>query len=220
MAADKMQSSEIDWNYPNLFTKERLLKVIKSHCIDLPNLDTLDKDELIDIYNRCLLPLPQRKYRSNCRGVLMTNKQILLAKRSKSTANEVSKNSADVQEKPMPRFMSSYNPSTESTTQVKPPVSCINFDRKTIRLNSRSGSLSVDNGQSTVCERVDITPDSKDESCTTESSNKNNHCTHEKSLEENLSPEEAKKRPSENNVHHESDVPEKKKKIIPRITWP
>ncbi|XP_014781097.1 ashwin [Octopus bimaculoides] len=220
MAADKMQSSEIDWNYPNLFTKERLLKVIKSRCFDLPNLDTLDKDELIDIYNRYLLPLPQRKYRSNCRGVLMTNKQILLAKRSKSTANEVSKNSADVQEKPMPRFMSSYNPSTESTTHVKPPVSCINFDRKTIRLNSRSGSLSVDNGQSTVCERVAITPDSQDKDCTKESSNKNNHCTHEKSLEENLSPEAATKRPSENNVHDESDVPEKKKKIIPRITWP
>lgn len=100
----------------------------------------------------------------------------------------------------MPRFMSSYNPSTESTTHVKPPASCINFDRKTIKLNSRSGSLSVDNGQSVVCERVAITPDSKDKNCTEESSDKNNHCTHEKSLEENLSPEAAKKRPSENDV--------------------
>ncbi|GAB1605165.1 ashwin-like [Argonauta hians] len=231
MAAIMFGSSEIDWNCPNLLSKETLLKLIRSLCIDSPKLDSLDKDELVDIYNRYLLPLPQRKYRSNYRGMLMTRKQIQLAKSTKSPLNEegASKNSADTQKQSMPRFMSSYTPaSTDSSSPAKLPASCINFERKTIRLNSRSGSLSGDSEQSPVCDRLAALPNSgsKDANCAedkvTEANNNNNsnHCSPEKPLLENSVQELATKRPAENNGHQGNEVPEKKKKIIPRITWP
>lgn len=55
--------------------------------IDQPGIDSFDKNVLVDVYNRYLLPLPQRKYRMNRRGQQMTKKQIILAKMSKTPSD-------------------------------------------------------------------------------------------------------------------------------------
>lgn len=48
--------------------------------IKTESLEVLDKDELVDLYNKHILPLPQRKYRINRRGQQMTKKQVIAAK--------------------------------------------------------------------------------------------------------------------------------------------
>ena len=45
------------------------------------NLEELDKQDLLDLYYKYIIPLPQRKYRPNRRGREMTKKQIILAKK-------------------------------------------------------------------------------------------------------------------------------------------
>ena len=73
------------------------------------------------------------------------------------------RNSAEPVEKALPRFMSPYTPSTDSSSPLKPPPSCINFERKTIKLNSRSSATSPESSPSpkTINNGNKSSPDSR-----------------------------------------------------------
>lgn len=220
MAVDEKCSSNIDWNYPNLLSKETILRLLKLRGIDQPGIDSFDKNVLVDVYNRYLLPLPQRKYRMNRRGQQMTKKQIILAKMSKTPSDaEIKKNSAEPVEKALPRFMSPFTPSTDSSSPLKPPPSCINFERKTIKLNSsRTSVTSMDTSPpKTFNNGNKSSPDAHgSNNKTPEPINKTDKTID--SPVENKNTIESK-RPADEG---EKDCPEpcKKKKVIPRITWP
>ena len=44
----------------------------------------MDKNELVSIFYKTVVPMPQRKYRMNRRGKMMTKHQIIMAKRKRS----------------------------------------------------------------------------------------------------------------------------------------
>ena len=56
--------------------------------ISKPDLDNLEKDELVELYHKYIIPLPQRKYRQNRRGRQMTKQQEQLAKKRKLSTVE------------------------------------------------------------------------------------------------------------------------------------
>ena len=56
--------------------------------IKKPDVESLDKDELLELYLKYIIPLPQRKYRQNRRGQRMTKQQIQLAKKRKHSSAE------------------------------------------------------------------------------------------------------------------------------------
>lgn len=58
-------------------------RYIKSESLEL-----LDKDELVELYNDYVIPLPQRKYRVNRRGREMTKKQIIASKKRRLASAE------------------------------------------------------------------------------------------------------------------------------------
>jgi len=49
--------------------------------ISKQNLDELPKEDLVELYTKHIIPLPQRKYRPNRRGRDMTKKQVLATKK-------------------------------------------------------------------------------------------------------------------------------------------
>lgn len=128
-----------DWLYPELLSQERLVEILRQRYIRRTDLDQLQKDELVDLYNKYIIPLPQRTYRNNRRGQEMTKRQAAMEKNRASSLQE--EKSSDKKRKmnsgPESRFLTSYNlPS--SGERIKPPPSCIDFGKKKIKLSSGS----------------------------------------------------------------------------------
>ena len=48
------------------------------------NVSRLDHDELLQMFYSVVLPLPQRKYKLNRKGMLATKNQIMFAKRKRT----------------------------------------------------------------------------------------------------------------------------------------
>ncbi|XP_062620313.1 ashwin-like [Saccostrea cucullata] len=132
-----------DWLYPELLSEEKLVQILRQRFIRHKDLTQLDKEQLVDLYYKYIIPLPQRTYRNNRRGREMTKRQIVQAKKRKSSLNE-----ADSPDKKKvksagseSRFLTSFNlPSSGSGERIKPPPSCINFEKKKIKLSSGSTS--------------------------------------------------------------------------------
>ncbi|XP_041352471.1 ashwin-like [Gigantopelta aegis] len=140
--------SEIDWLYPELLTKDGLILILSQRYIQDANLGELDKQDLLDLYYKYIIPLPQRKYRPNRRGREMTKKQIILAKKRrlewKDSEEPPAKKKSDIASS---RFMSSFDPSS-SQSRLKPPPSCVNFDKKVVKLGSGTKLSSPTNNSS------------------------------------------------------------------------
>ncbi|XP_012268317.2 uncharacterized protein LOC105693156 [Athalia rosae] len=47
--------------HPELLTEETLLEILKDRCIEVPKLKSKSKTEMVEIFKRVALPLPQRK---------------------------------------------------------------------------------------------------------------------------------------------------------------
>ena len=54
----------------------------------------MDKTQLVDLFYKTVIPMPQRKYRMNRRGKMMTKHQILMAKRKRTYKEANAKDSA------------------------------------------------------------------------------------------------------------------------------
>lgn len=131
---------QFDWLYPDLIPKQELISILRKRYIKADSLEMLDKDELVELYNKYILPLPQRKYRVNRRGQQMTKKQVLAEKKRRLESSEENK---DDQPKTKRRtsgnLLTSFDiPSSGSGDRLKPPPSCVNFEKKKIKLNSNS----------------------------------------------------------------------------------
>ncbi|XP_013070363.1 ashwin-like [Biomphalaria glabrata] len=121
--------SKIDWLYPDLMSKDGLLYILKQRYIDQHNydLENLNKEDLIDLYNQYILPLPQRKYRSNRRGNEMCKKQIISSKKRASEFKDDSDQPAKRQQM--------ITMAQGSGDRLKPPPSSASGNNKVVKLS-------------------------------------------------------------------------------------
>lgn len=130
-----------DWLYPELLSQDRLVEILRQRYIRRTDLEQLQKDELVDLYYKFIIPLPQRTYRQNRRGQEMTRRQATM-ENQRVTSSQGEENSDRKRMRnsgPESRFLTSYNlPSTGE--RIKPPPSCIDFGKKKIKLSSGSAT--------------------------------------------------------------------------------
>ncbi|GFS00527.1 ashwin [Elysia marginata] len=91
-------SSHYDFMYPDLLSKDGLLFILRQRYISPlhDELESLDKEALVDLYNRYILPLPQRTYRQNKRGQQMTRAQKLMDRKRKLPSSDCGESSSGV----------------------------------------------------------------------------------------------------------------------------
>ncbi|XP_035828372.1 uncharacterized protein LOC101860928 [Aplysia californica] len=146
-ASMSTQPPDIDWLYPDLLSRDGLIYILKQRYIQPggSDLDSLDKEELVELYNRYILPLPQRKYRNNRRGREMTKKQIILAKKRNIAASDDDDESQPSNKNSMqcPPSKGLVNSFGLPGSRLKPPPSCIDFNRKVVKLSSAKKNSTV-----------------------------------------------------------------------------
>ncbi|KAL4233892.1 hypothetical protein ACF0H5_008565 [Mactra antiquata] len=125
--------------YPELMSKNDLISVLKQRYIKTDTLEFQDKDELVELYNKYILPLPQRKYKKNRRGREMTKKQILVSKKRRHTTDSTEEQ-PEIKKKSTGKLLTSFDLPSGEGDRLKPPPSCINTTRKTIKLSSSNKS--------------------------------------------------------------------------------
>ncbi|KAL0276323.1 UNVERIFIED_CONTAM: hypothetical protein PYX00_003916 [Menopon gallinae] len=60
---------------PELMTPDQLIEIIKSRWPKVQNVTALSKDRLVRLFRQTVLPLPQRRYRTNRGGKLLTTRR-------------------------------------------------------------------------------------------------------------------------------------------------
>ncbi|XP_021355339.1 ashwin-like [Mizuhopecten yessoensis] len=148
---DDDRKQQFDWLYPELLSKDGLLDILKQRYVSHSNLESLEKDDLVELYYKYVIPLPQRKYKMNRRGREMTRKQIMLAKKRKIVApdeTEPAKKKRHEDNTVNSRFITSFNDPSKAESRLKPPPSCIDLTKKTIKLGSSSKPSATENNDS------------------------------------------------------------------------
>ncbi|XP_078619401.1 uncharacterized protein LOC144886585 [Branchiostoma floridae x Branchiostoma japonicum] len=156
----------VDLIHPEILSKDTLIDiltqrlVLKHHHGD----ESLDKAHLVEMFYKAVTPKPQRKYRLNRRGRVMTKAQIRRAKlRAKTTGQQ------DLQ-----MNMGLKRSASPTEPRLKPPINCVNFQRKTIKLGSSPKSAAASSETNTAADRLKPPPASvklSKVSTTTDSSN-------------------------------------------------
>ncbi|XP_050392297.1 ashwin [Patella vulgata] len=129
-------SSDYDLLYPELLSRDVLIKVLHQRYIQKTNIQSLDKEELLNLYYQYILPLPQRKYKLNRRGREMTKKQILKAKKRRFVNTSTTDGDPPKKKRLSTESLLITPSGSPSANRLKPPPSCINYDKKVIKLNS------------------------------------------------------------------------------------
>ncbi|XP_066994292.1 ashwin [Anabrus simplex] len=227
-SSDKSDRTEFYFLQPQLLTKEGLIELLELRCVQLRNIHTMSKDELVEVFHRVGVPLPQRTYKDNRRGKLLTK---LRSKQEKLREKE----------KPVEKSSNvtiGFNDASTSRNQdlrssgdrLKPPPDAINFERKKIKLTSIVSvkSNDLDNIQIKKIKRDDI----RNGNCLNDESHKkpistseqldksrSNSCTN---ASEKSSHKIVLKRPHSSSVEKDnsSDGGTVSKKEKKKITWP
>ncbi|GLH07152.1 Uncharacterized protein GBIM_12681 [Gryllus bimaculatus] len=130
--------TDIIFLQPHLLTKASLIHVLEQKCMNLKHLQVMRKDNLVELFQRIALPLPQRKYRQNRRGKLMTKLQKKREghmKKPQETHSGVSIGFGEASSA-QPRVGLGIG------DRLKPPPDAVNFERRKIRLTSGSNKSS------------------------------------------------------------------------------
>nr|CAD7400918.1 unnamed protein product [Timema cristinae] len=106
-----------------------------SKCISPSRLEQMSKDRLVQMFHKFAVPLPQRRYRDNRRGKLLTRMRIKLESKKKPAGQPDTSSLVSVG---FNVTSSSQQNSSNMQDILKPPPVAINFERKKIRLNSVS----------------------------------------------------------------------------------
>ncbi|KAK3098529.1 hypothetical protein FSP39_020367 [Pinctada imbricata] len=119
-------------------------KIKSRRYIRNSSLEHLPKEELVELYYKYVIPLPQRKYRMNRRGREMTKKQIVIAKKRKLFQKDDSEplaKKSHMEEQNSSRLLTSFSdPSGSVGNRLKPPPSCIDHAKKTIKLSAKTNN--------------------------------------------------------------------------------
>ncbi|RUS90347.1 hypothetical protein EGW08_001842 [Elysia chlorotica] len=138
--SSKDSSSNDYFMYPDLLSKDGLLHVLRQRYLSClhDDLESLEKEALVDLYNRYILPLPQRTYRPNKAGQVMTRCQKMLDRKRKITFPDVVERNSSAKkacvEETSSGLINHQRSPLPSGDRLKPPPSCINFERKRVKL--------------------------------------------------------------------------------------
>lgn len=181
---------------------------------------TMDKKALLDVFNRTVLPMPQRIYKRNRRGHKMTHGQTSLARKRthEDKGTPCQKRQHEVEHpKKFSGLVTSFG---HSGNRLKPPPDVVNIERKVITLNKRK-TVDLSSIKSTTdlntCKRgakytgtsdIDISPSGTEETVIAKSSQMR-LCGNQKSTMKN----------TEENMDISSGEGKVTKKIQ-KITWP
>ncbi|KAH7936530.1 hypothetical protein HPB49_000605 [Dermacentor silvarum] len=66
--ASSAPSEDVDLLYPELMSVKAIVKILKERYVKHPRLEELDKAALVQLYEKTVLPLPQREYRDTRTG--------------------------------------------------------------------------------------------------------------------------------------------------------
>lgn len=129
---------------PHLLTKVTLIRLLEQKCMNLKHLNIMSKEQLIDLFQHIALPLPQRKYRQNRRGKLLTKlqneKEGSERRSTDSSCTSVTYGFSD-------KYPSKSSVNSGIGDRLKPPPDAVNFERRKIRLSSNSRSNDLDHIQ-------------------------------------------------------------------------
>ncbi|XP_060584673.1 ashwin-like [Ruditapes philippinarum] len=217
--SESEEVKQIDWMYPDLMPRDELVSILKQRYIKTESLELLNKDELVELYNEYIIPLPQRKYRPNRRGREMTKKQIIASKKRRlESSDEASDDQPKNKRRSTGNLLTSFDlPASGTGDRLKPPPSCINFEKKKIKL-SNSTKPSSDMVSScldniTIKKRKEV----KHENEAVKKIKLTNNC---ESDPESVTMKEGKKPvQTENSVENDVAANETQKKIK-KILWP
>ncbi|KAK3582037.1 hypothetical protein CHS0354_025643 [Potamilus streckersoni] len=159
MEEKESKSPSCDLLYPEILSHSDIVNLFKQRCIKVDGLEKLEKHKLVELFYRYILPLPQRKYRLNRRGRLMTKNQIQLAKKRKLSSTTTQDEGEPVLKKKSSGLLNSFDLGSSSSERIKNPVTCINMERKTIKLGSSKRDLSKTSLSSSVS-NIKLTSDS------------------------------------------------------------
>ncbi|XP_071455768.1 ashwin-like [Hetaerina americana] len=91
MAAEENCAVEVgNLLYPELLSREELVQILLSRCVQKQLLEGLDKYQLVDLFQRIVLPLPQRTYSDNRRGKMLNSLRKKTERNVKTVDNESS----------------------------------------------------------------------------------------------------------------------------------
>lgn len=133
----------MDLCHPELLSLSTVLSLLKQIGFSDPNIQKLDRTELLNLYYKTVLPLPQREYRSNRRGKYLAKKQFSLLKQENPSQEEkfsknISNNKLDSQPTKLQCLVNSPKLLISESPRLKPPPNVINFERKTIKLSCKN----------------------------------------------------------------------------------
>ncbi|KAL3170493.1 hypothetical protein MRX96_014562 [Rhipicephalus microplus] len=67
-AASSAPPEDVNLLYPVLMSSTAIVNILKERYVKHPRLEELDKEALVQLYEKTVLPLPQRKYRDTRSG--------------------------------------------------------------------------------------------------------------------------------------------------------
>lgn len=142
MASGCKQKSDIFLLQPELLSETALKQILELRCMKLQNMNSMSKAQLVEIFYRVAAPLPQRNYKDNRRGRLLT-KMRRKQERSREKIETIEKKSSITYG--FNEASTSHEHGSHSTgDRLKPPPDTKNFEHKKIKLNfssSRSNDL-------------------------------------------------------------------------------
>uniref|UniRef100_A0A1B6MAC6 Uncharacterized protein n=1 Tax=Graphocephala atropunctata TaxID=36148 RepID=A0A1B6MAC6_9HEMI len=124
---------------PDLMPVEELVDVLRERSVP-PDLLNQQKDQLVSLFRRVALPLPQREHRQNYRGILLTKLQKKAERLKISTSPTKDTKSYTVGISGKPSLSECSKEDNVMNDRLKPPPDLINYQRKTIRLKRISGA--------------------------------------------------------------------------------
>ncbi|XP_045195614.2 ashwin-like [Mercenaria mercenaria] len=227
----KVEIKQFDWLYPDLIPRNELISILKQRYIKTESLELLDKDELVELYNKYIIPLPQRKYRVNRRGQEMSKKQVIASKKRRlASSDEASDDQPKSKRRSAGNLLTSFDlPSSGTGDRLKPPPSCINFEKKKIKLNNSSKTSTETLAVSSSLNKLKINKadDVKEGSISvkkiklTDSSNNklNDSVTSKEDQTLSVTSKEDKMLQKTHSSNDDAQVEEKQRKIT-KISWP
>ncbi|KAL3882943.1 hypothetical protein ACJMK2_029245 [Sinanodonta woodiana] len=163
MEEKESKSPSCDLLYPEILSHSDIVNILKQRCIKVDGLEKLEKHKLVELFYEYILPLPQRKYRLNRRGRLMTKNQIQLAKKRKLSSSTTQDEGEPVLKKKSSGLLNSFALGYSNSECIKVPETCINMERKTIKLSSSKKDISTTSLSSSVSKIVLTSDSSKNE---------------------------------------------------------
>lgn len=88
--ASSVPSEDVDLLYPELMSVKAIVKILKERYVKHPRLEELDKADLVQLYEKTVLPLPQREYRDTRSGRALSALQERANSRCKRKASQES----------------------------------------------------------------------------------------------------------------------------------